>query len=121
MQFTGHTLALGLQGQGFYLLREPEMPEHLQAYDPHMLGYPWRHPDSCVDRLQETVQTLVADGEAADSTRDQLFTQIWAAAHRACGTIAPRLSAAAFGPSIPHLSEQWYCCAEPTEQQLAAY
>ena len=23
------------------------------------------------------------------------------------------------GPPIPHLDEPWYCCAEPTEEQIA--
>lgn len=107
--------------EGSYLLRESEMHPHLQAYDPHMLGYPWRHPDGAVDQLQESVQALVAGGEAGGGTRREIFTEIWREAHRACGRIAPQLPAHALGPAIPHLSEQWYCCAEPTEQQLAAY
>ena len=107
--------------EGSYLLRETEMRPHLQAYDPHMLGYPWRHPDVAVDQLQENVQALVAAGEAGGGTRREIFTEIWREAHRACGQIPPQLPAHALGPAIPHLSEQWYCCAEPTEQQLAAY
>jgi radical SAM superfamily enzyme YgiQ (UPF0313 family) len=107
--------------EGSYLLREPEMHPYLLACDAQRLGYPWQHPDSAVDRLQENVQALVAEGEAGGRTRGELFTEIWRAAHRACGQIPAQLPAQAFGRAIPHLSEQWYCCAEPTEQQLAGY
>ncbi|MDH3712452.1 MAG: CUAEP/CCAEP-tail radical SAM protein [Gammaproteobacteria bacterium] len=107
--------------EGSYLLRETEMRPHLQAFDPHVLGYPWQHPDGAVDQLQESVQALVAEGEAGGCSRQELFAEIWHAAHRACGQIPPQLPARVFGRVIPHLSEQWYCCAEPTEQQLAAY
>ena len=74
-----------------------------------------------MDQLQENVQALVAEGEAGGAKRPELFAEIWQLAHRACGRIPPQLPARAFGRAIPHLSEQWYCCAEPTEQQLAAY
>ncbi len=107
--------------QGSYLLREPEMQQHLGTYDPQMLGYPWAHPEPEVDELQQAVQTLVADGEAGGSARTELFTEIWRTAHRACGRIPPTLPESAFGQAIPHLSEQWYCCAEPTTQQLVSF
>jgi hypothetical protein len=74
-----------------------------------------------VDRLQESVQALVAAGEASGAERREIFTEIWQVAHLACGQLPPQLPAQASGRAIPHLSEQWYCCAEPTEQQLAAY
>ena len=41
-------------------------------------------------------------------------------AHEAAGRAAPAL-AAELGAPIPRLSEPWYCCAEPTEQQLQSF
>jgi hypothetical protein len=41
-------------------------------------------------------------------------------AHDAAGRHTPDL-ATELGTPIPHLSEPWYCCAEPTEQQLQSF
>ncbi len=107
--------------QGSYLLRQAEMQAHLGAYDPQILGYPWRHPDRAMDELQDAAQTLVAEGEAQGRSRAELFSDIWRMAHRACDLVPARLPECAFGQPIPHLSEQWYCCAEPTSEQLVSF
>jgi hypothetical protein len=41
-------------------------------------------------------------------------------AHEAAGRRAPNL-AGNLGSPIPRLSEPWYCCAEPTDQQLQSF
>ncbi|QKT05011.1 radical SAM protein [Ectothiorhodospiraceae bacterium 2226] len=103
---------------GSYLLDLPGFAEMLQPFDPATLGYPWRHRDPRVDALQAEVQRLAAAGEAEGRPRGEIFADIWRAAHAALGEPAPTLDPARFGPLIPRLSEPWYCCAEPTEQQL---
>jgi len=60
----------------------------------------------------------IADAEAAGRSRRQIFTTIWQWAHEAAGRPPPALRDAHFGAPVPHLSEPWYCCAEPTSQQL---
>ncbi len=64
---------------------------------------------------------IAADAEAQGLTRSAIFTRIWATAHAALGVPAPGLDGVDFGVEIPALDEPWYCCAEPTEQQLAAF
>ena len=86
-----------------------------------MLGYPWRHADSRVDALQQTLQALAAEGDQEGWSRSEVFAQIWRLAHAALGLQAPILARADFGDAIAHLSEPWYCCAEPTEQQLQSF
>jgi hypothetical protein len=46
------------------------------------------------------------------------FERIWIAAHRAAGIAPPALSRTQTEQAVPFLSEPWYCCAEPTTDQL---
>jgi hypothetical protein len=106
--------------EGSWLLKLPGFKEKLMAFDPGLLGYPWVHPDPRVDRLQQDLQALVTRCEARDLPRHEVFAAIWRMAHEAAGRPAPKLGEN-LGSQIPHLSEPWYCCAEPTEQQLESF
>ena len=103
---------------GSYLLKIPGFEGQLEKFDPEILGYPWLNRDKRVDDLHAAVQRLVekADG----STRSSVFKSIWLIAHEFTGTIAPELPDD-LGSEIPHHSEAWYCCAEPTNQQLVGF
>ncbi|MBC7944036.1 MAG: radical SAM protein [Burkholderiales bacterium] len=104
---------------GSYLLRLPGFADRIGDFDAEMLGYPWRHSDARVDDLQAAAQTLVA--QTAERPRRETFTRIWRLAHAALGLAAPAIADDGFGRPIPHLSEPWYCCAEPTSQQLQSF
>ena len=106
--------------EGSWLLRLPGFREKLMAFDARLLGYPWSHPDSRVDRLQRDLQARVARCEQEGLPRREVFAVIWRLAHEAAGCPAPKLSSN-LGAPIPRLSEPWYCCAEPTDQQLDAF
>ncbi|HTE84653.1 MAG TPA: CUAEP/CCAEP-tail radical SAM protein [Dehalococcoidia bacterium] len=106
--------------EGSYLLQLPGFEEKLMPFDPKLLGYPWRHPDPRVDRLQLDLQARVARCEQEGLPRREVFAAIWRMAHEAAGRAAPNL-AANLGSPIPRLSEPWYCCAEPTEAQLQSF
>jgi hypothetical protein len=106
---------------GSWLLQLPGFRERLAAFDPKLLGYPWRHADARVDALQQALQALAAQGEQAGLARSEIFTRIWQCTHAALGLAPPPLAPADFGEPIAHLSEPWYCCAEPTEQQLQSF
>ena len=105
---------------GSYLLRIPGFAEMIDEYDEQLLGYPWRHPDRTVDALQRDIQALVEEAEQSGTTRKQSFATIWSLAHEAMGQRPPPLPAD-LGEPIPHMSEPWYCCAEPTSQQLQSF
>lgn len=107
--------------EGSYLLRLPGFSERIDAFDANLLGYPWRHADPRVDALQQALQSCVAEGEHRGSARSDIFARIWQLAHGALGCSAPPLARADFGQPVARLSEPWYCCAEPTEQQLQGY
>ncbi len=107
--------------QGSYLLQLPGFSAMLEAFDAKLLGYPWRHADPRVDALQQAVQACAAEGEKHDRPRKEIFQQIWQLTHEALGRPTPPLTQADFGTPIARLSEPWYCCAEPTEQQLQSF
>ena len=107
--------------QGSLLLELPDMQTHIGAFDPKLLGYPWNNPDARVDRLQLAVQDLVMKAEAEKSSRREIFVSIWRLAHAALGAEIPELVKSGMSAPIPRLSEPWYCCAEPTHQQLQSF
>ena len=106
---------------GSWLLQLPQLREMMAPFDAKLLGYPWRHADSRVDELQQAVQALAAQGDREGWSRSVVFARIWRRAHAALGLQAPALGSADFGAPMAHLSEPWYCCAEPTEQQLQSF
>jgi len=106
--------------QGSYLLKLPGFRDRIQDFDAKILGYPWRHRDPRVDELQQRVQAFVASAEQAGLLRREVFARIWAMAHEAAERPALELTEN-LGSPIPRLSEPWYCCAEPTEQQLQSF
>ena len=106
--------------EGSYLLQLPGFKEKLKAFDPGLLGYRWDHADPRVDRLQQEIAAWLARSEQDGSARRDVFADIWRMAHEAAGRPAPEL-AGNLGAPIPRLSEPWYCCAEPTDQQFQSF
>ena len=104
--------------KGSYLLQLPGFEACLEAFDAHMLGYPWHNRDARVDALQREVEAIAAAGERDNLERRTIFERVWTAAHVTDGSHAPLLPHATLGAPPPRLSEPWYCCAEPTAQQL---
>lgn len=107
--------------EGSYLLQLPGFRAMIEAFDAKLLGYPWRHADPRVDALQQAVQACAAQGDQQGLARSRIFEQIWRLAHDALGSEALELTRADFGEPIARLSEPWYCCAEPTDQQLQSF
>jgi hypothetical protein len=106
---------------GSYLLKLPGFWKQLEEFDAATLGYPWRHQDPRVDKLQKAVQACVLEAEQNGRSRSETFTTIWRLAHRALSKSVPVLNRDHLGEHIPRLSEPWYCCAEPTSQQLVSF
>ena len=106
---------------GSYLLNLPGFRERVQDFDPLTLGYPWQHSDLRVDELQQAVQQCAMQAEQDDLPRAETFADIWQLAHEAAGEVAGSLACGELDRAIPRLSEPWYCCAEPTDGQLAGF
>ena len=105
--------------EGSRLLELEEVRRGVGAFDAESLVYPWRNADARVDLLSEAVQGIAAEADRKKESRGVAFARIWEAAHAAAGIDAPALRATE-GRRVPFLSEPWYCCAEPTRDQLVA-
>ncbi|WP_283136193.1 CUAEP/CCAEP-tail radical SAM (seleno)protein [Rhizohabitans arisaemae] len=100
---------------GSRLLELPDVAEPAGAFDATALYHPWRHPDPRLDRLHGDLVALVTEAQRVGRTRREIFADVWRAACPAGGDpppLPPRRS------PPPHLTEPWYCCAEPTEEQF---
>jgi radical SAM superfamily enzyme YgiQ (UPF0313 family) len=105
--------------EGSRLLELEEVRRMVGAFDAKSLVYPWRNVDPRLDELSEAVQAIAAESDRRKETRSAAFERIWLAAHEIAGVPAPRLhvNKTSHVP-VPFLSEPWYCCAEPTHDQL---
>jgi len=101
---------------GSRLLELPEMREKLGEFDSSALSYQWRHDDPAVDRLCSEIQLLIQTEEQRKSSRSAIFARIWELAHDRPLPVGFHLGSSG---AVPYLSEPWYCCAEPTSEQLA--
>jgi len=107
--------------QGSRMLELEEIRRLVGPFDPQSLAYPWKNTDPRLDALSETVQQIAAAAERQKESRPATFARIWKAAHAAAGLPAPQLNLSARSQvSVPFLSEPWYCCAEPTQDQLVS-
>jgi radical SAM superfamily enzyme YgiQ (UPF0313 family) len=105
--------------EGSRILELEDVRRMVRPFDPQSLAYPWKNADPRLDTISETVQGIAAAAERQKESRPVTFERIWNAAHAAAGTPAPRLNLSSQSQSgVPFLSEPWYCCAEPTSDQL---
>jgi hypothetical protein len=100
------------------LAEAPEASAWLGALDPANFSYRWQHPDPRMDELFSRVTALVsqAGGETAPATHARIREMAYAAAGRQAPALRP---AAPPAPGrVPRLTEDWFCCAEPTRTQV---
>ena len=107
--------------QGSFILDLDGLDDVISDFDPVTLGYRWSNPDPRVDSLQQAVMALVMQAEAENVSRQDIFQAVWELAHQHSDLPVPALTGYACGEPIPRLSENWYCCAEPTSEQLASF
>ncbi|HEX4647002.1 MAG TPA: CUAEP/CCAEP-tail radical SAM protein, partial [Verrucomicrobiae bacterium] len=105
--------------EGSRLLELEEVRRGVGVFDAESLVYPWANADPRVDLLSDAVQAIAAEADRKKESRVVAFSRIWKAAHAAAGIAAPELRVRE-ERSVPFLSEPWYCCAEPTRDQLVS-
>jgi hypothetical protein len=97
---------------GSKLLDLPDMPDIISDFDDVALTYRWHHPDVRVDRLCDDALQLVQSGEAEGASRQEIFSRLWGAVHKAAALPTPPLPESTQAPPrgpLPYLSEPWYC------------
>lgn len=106
--------------RGSYLFEIDGFERLVGPFDEKLFGYPWQHADSRLNALQAQLQVFAAQADKDGLSRAQAFGEIWRLAHQAFGISPPMLNLR--GGAVPaHMSEPWYCCAEPTTQQLQSF
>lgn len=108
---------------GSRLLEVSDIDTFLGEFDAERLCFDWRHPDPVMDRLQKELFAITEEVADADLTRGAAFDRITARTADVLGGEGARVlrglpSAAAGHVEVPHLSEPWFCCAEPVQGQL---
>ncbi len=102
---------------GSCLLKLEMVREIVGPLDEAALIYPWSNSDPRVDDLHAQISSLV---QRADGKRnEEIFSAIWQLAHDRAGRSARSAPIAKTRRVPAKLSEPWYCCAEPTDKQMA--
>jgi len=105
---------------GSYLLKLPNFAKLIAGFDADTLGYQWQHLNPDVDQLQIDIMTIVEEADRQEQPRYQTFLTIWQATHEVLKVTAPPLPTSQ-AKHVPHLSEAWYCCAEPTNEHINSF
>ncbi|GMR06663.1 MAG: CUAEP/CCAEP-tail radical SAM protein [Gammaproteobacteria bacterium] len=106
---------------GSRLLELPDEETCITGFNPASLGYTWVHNDPQIDLLQENIRHWTEKAENDGLSRLQIFNGLRRIALNAAGREAENITEKYSGNAIPTHSESWYCCAEPTEQQLTSF
>jgi radical SAM superfamily enzyme YgiQ (UPF0313 family) len=97
---------------GSRLLELEDVQAVIRAFDQPALLYRWQHPDPDVDALAAQALRIAA----SRGSRREIFGRLWSLVG---DHPFPRSFHRPAQAAIPHLDEPWYCCAEPTEEQVA--
>ena len=98
--------------RGSRLLELADVQAVIREFDDPALLYRWRHPDPAVDALAEQALRIAA----SHGSRREVFGYLWNLVN---DHPLPENSDPSPHAAIPYLDEPWFCCAEPTEEQLA--
>ena len=92
---------------------------YLGPLDQPAFQYPWAHPDVRMDRLHHEVSAAVEDAAKVDEDAVVTFQRVRDLAYRIAGCEPPaRIAQRSERRRAPRLTESWFCCAEPTKQQM---
>ena len=106
---------------GSRLLELDDLRNTIADFDSSGLVYPWRHADACLDSLSERVQELANAGDRLKRSRTDTFVRICQAASEVAGEKSiPKAAPRPSTRGVPHFTEPWYCCAEPTQDQFVS-
>jgi radical SAM superfamily enzyme YgiQ (UPF0313 family) len=107
---------------GSALLTASDSDKWLGELEPGAYTYRWQHPDPRMDTLQQQVASVVETGETCKMDPIETFFKVKALALAIQGqnfSLAEASQRYGTRKILPHLTESWFCCAEPTAVQLA--
>jgi radical SAM superfamily enzyme YgiQ (UPF0313 family) len=98
--------------RGSLLLELDDVQAVVRGFDEPALLYRWRHPDPDVDALAGQALRIAA----SKGSRREIFGYLWNLVN---DHPLPEDLNRPPRAVIPHMDEPWFCCAEPTEEQVA--
>lgn len=98
--------------RGSRLLDLDDIQTVILAFDEPALLYRWQHRDPTMDALAAEAMRIAA----SHGSRREVFGYLWNLVN---DRPLPQSFVQADAPAVPQLDEPWYCCAEPTEEQIA--
>ena len=104
--------------EGSYMIRQAAFQRFIGNYDSDALTYDWTYEKPEVKAFEEKVRGLVGVCVSNGLTNGQTFMQLWKFVHAENNLEAPTLPCDHGGAS-PTMTEPWYCCAEPTDEQFS--
>jgi radical SAM superfamily enzyme YgiQ (UPF0313 family) len=107
---------------GSLLVSSGQLDGLLGDYDTERLGWTWRHHDPQLEALQAALADLAERFEGADPAAGYEVARALVGEATGDRSAAPAALAHLRSPSDPasrpRLSEPWFCCAEPTGEQV---
>jgi hypothetical protein len=109
---------------GSLMLDRPDHFPHgaLGAFDEIDLGTTWRSHDPLLDELAVALAEITAELAEAGASHEETYATVRAVTFTALERDdpgVPEVTGPVGPPGIrPHLTEAWFCCAEPTPGQL---
>jgi radical SAM superfamily enzyme YgiQ (UPF0313 family) len=106
--------------EGSLLLDHPDVASRIIGYDAERLSFTWTSADPRADALQADLAGLVSSALAAGESSEAIFLDINAVTRSLAGV--PQFDGLVTVPSEERarLTEPWFCCAEPTEDQFGS-
>jgi len=112
---------------GSALLSQPAQQASLERFvgplDQAGFQYLWTHPDPRMDRLHRNISSAVEAAAKAGEDPFETFYRLRAMTYRVAGrdaSVVQQPSRRSRQSRPPRMSEPWFCCAEPTKEQLIA-
>ena len=102
---------------GSALLRGNAPRPWLRELVAEQFGHRWEHPDPRMDALHAAVSAAVEEGAASNEDPARTIDRVRRLAYAAAGRELLELTADR--RFVPHLTEPWFCCAEPSAAQMA--
>jgi len=107
---------------GSAVLDTPDSASWLRELDAAAYTYRWQHPDPRMDALQQQISVCVEQAQGCESDPVETFFSVKAlalAARHEAFSVEQAVQQYGQRKVLPHLSESWFCCAEPTKIQMA--
>ena len=115
---------------GSLLVTSGRLDGRLDDYDDEHLGWSWHAPDPRLDLLQAQLSDIAELAAAGEWPAQESYDAVRVAAVAVLGEGAahssaapepdPHLRSRIAADERPRLTEAWFCCAEPSEAQMAA-